>query len=398
MSDRPEGGDALGEDPLDVGSAGDVAQDDRRRDAGVGELGVHLGCCLRVAADDDDARARLAECEGERATEAAGRSGDDGDLAVEFERVEHGGGCHGRHRDTRAARGGREDARESEPHADDGPVDGRCWNGPMPEGDTVYLAARRLDVALVGQVLTRAELRVPAHATAALAGMAVTENVTWGKHLFTRLDSGFTLHTHLRMDGTWTVLRGGRVAGRMTAPGRDTVRVLLATGGTTVVGERIPVVELIRSSTEGRVTAPLGPDPLRPDWDLAEAVRRVAADPDRDLAAVLLDQRCIAGLGNFWVNEPLLPAGLRPADPDRVRRRPRHRPAGRPCPARLGTPAADVPGHDGGHPSRPDPVDLRPGRRAVPAMRDPGEGAGGPSRRRRAPPDVVVPALPAVAG
>ncbi|HEY8787706.1 MAG TPA: DNA-formamidopyrimidine glycosylase family protein [Actinopolymorphaceae bacterium] len=185
----------------------------------------------------------------------------------------------------------------------------------MPEGDTVYLAARRLDVALVGQVLTRAELRVPAHATAALAGMAVTENVTWGKHLFTRLDSGFTLHTHLRMDGTWTVLRGGRVAGRMTAPGRDTVRVLLATGGTTVVGERIPVVELIRSSTEGRVTAPLGPDPLRPDWDLAEAVRRVAADPDRDLAAVLLDQRCIAGLGNFWVNELCFLRGYDPRTP-----------------------------------------------------------------------------------
>ena len=130
-------------------------------------------------------------------------------------------------------------------------VDGRWWNGPMPEGDTVYLAARRLDAALVGRVLTRAELRVPAHATAALAGMTVTANVTWGKHLFTRLDSGLTLHTHLRMDGTWTVLRGDRGAGRITAPGRDTVRVLLATAGTTVVGERIPVVELIRPPRRG---------------------------------------------------------------------------------------------------------------------------------------------------
>lgn len=164
-------------------------------------------------------------------------------------------------------------------------------------------------------MLTRAELRVPAHSTAALAEMTVTANVTWGKHLFTRLDSGLTLHTHLRMDGTWTVLRGDRGAGRMTGPGRDTVRVLLATAGTTVVGERIPVVELIRTADEGIVTALLGPDPLRDDWDLAEAVRRVVADPRRELAAVLLDQRCIAGLGNFWVNELCFLRGYDPRTP-----------------------------------------------------------------------------------
>lgn len=85
--------------------------------------------------------------------------------------------------------------------------------------------------------------------------MTVTANVTWGKHLFTRLDSGLTLHTRLRMDGTWTVLRGDRGAGRMTGPGRDTVRVLLATAGTTVAGERIPVVELIRTAAAARAVA-----------------------------------------------------------------------------------------------------------------------------------------------
>jgi len=184
----------------------------------------------------------------------------------------------------------------------------------VPEGDTVYLAARKLDAALVGQVLTRAELRVPAHATAALAGMTVTENLTWGKHLFTRFDSELTLHTHLRMDGTWTVRRGTSGVGR-SAPGRDTVRVLLGTAMSTVIGERLPVVELIRTSTEGLVTEHLGPDPLRDDWNLAEAIARVGADPDRELAAVLLDQRCMAGLGNFWVNELCFIRGYDPRTP-----------------------------------------------------------------------------------
>ena len=42
----------------------------------------------------------------------------------------------------------------------------------MPEGDTVYALARRLDDALTGRTLVRGELRVPAHATDDLAGYA----------------------------------------------------------------------------------------------------------------------------------------------------------------------------------------------------------------------------------
>ncbi|WP_428338776.1 DNA-formamidopyrimidine glycosylase family protein [Mycobacterium sp.] len=75
----------------------------------------------------------------------------------------------------------------------------------MPEGDTVYALARRLDTALRGRVLTHGELRVPAHATADLAGLTVLEHVTHGKHLLIRLSSDLTLHTHLLMSGSWTV-------------------------------------------------------------------------------------------------------------------------------------------------------------------------------------------------
>lgn len=190
----------------------------------------------------------------------------------------------------------------------------------MPEGDTVYRAARRLDSALVGRRLARVELRVPAHATSLLAGMAVMGNVTWGKHLFTRFDSGLSLHTHLRMDGTWRVQQG-RPGDRQASNGSvrsagDTIRVLFETDdGVRVVGERIPVVELIATEDEGRVTAELGPDPLRPDWSLDEAVRRLIADPTRHLVASLLDQRCLAGLGNFWVNEVCFLRGYDPLTP-----------------------------------------------------------------------------------
>ena len=57
----------------------------------------------------------------------------------------------------------------------------------------------------------------------------------------------------------------------------------------------------------------LGPDPLRSDWDPSEAVARLRSDRDRPLAAALLDQRNLAGLGNLWANEHL-PPRLQPLD------------------------------------------------------------------------------------
>src|SRR5690606_22547411 len=50
-------------------------------------------------------------------------------------------------------------------------------NGGMPEGDTVWLACHRLNAALAGRRLVRAELRVPAFATENLVGRTVLEVV-----------------------------------------------------------------------------------------------------------------------------------------------------------------------------------------------------------------------------
>ena len=75
----------------------------------------------------------------------------------------------------------------------------------MPEGDIVWYTARRLHEALGGKVLTRSDFRVPRLATADLAGDVVTETVARGKHLLTRTNRGLTVHTHLKMDGSWRI-------------------------------------------------------------------------------------------------------------------------------------------------------------------------------------------------
>jgi endonuclease-8 len=183
----------------------------------------------------------------------------------------------------------------------------------MPEGDSVYLVARRLDRALKGRTLVRSDLRTPAVATVDLAGRTVLENATHGKHLLTRLSEDLTLHTHLRMQGSWSVVGPGK---RLPSRLMVDVRVVLEAGnGPTAYGLLLPVVDVVRTSREHDLVGHLGPDPLRDDWDAAEAVRRLGQDPSRPLAAALLDQRLVAGLGNLWVNELCFLRGHSPWTP-----------------------------------------------------------------------------------
>ncbi|MGZ4610462.1 MAG: DNA-formamidopyrimidine glycosylase family protein [Actinomycetes bacterium] len=179
----------------------------------------------------------------------------------------------------------------------------------MPEGDTVWLAGRRLHDALAGRPLTRSDFRVPQLATADLTGRTVREVVSRGKHLLTRIDDDLTLHTHFRMDGTWHLYRHGD---RWLGGPAWQVRVLLENAEWQAVGYRLPVVELLPRDQETAAVGHLGPDILGAGWDRDEAVRRVASEPDRELGQALLDQRNLAGIGNLYKTESCFLAGLSP--------------------------------------------------------------------------------------
>ena len=184
----------------------------------------------------------------------------------------------------------------------------------MPEGDTVWLAGRRLHDALAGRVLNRTDFRVPQLATADLTGRTVTEVVSRGKHLLFRIDDSLTLHTHFRMDGAWHLYRHGD---RWRGGPEWQVRLLLANDAWQAVGYRLPVVELLPRDHEGDAVGHLGPDLLGPDWDPDEAVRRLAADPDREIGPALLDQRNLAGVGNLYQAEVCFLLGVSPWTPVR---------------------------------------------------------------------------------
>lgn len=179
----------------------------------------------------------------------------------------------------------------------------------MPEGDTVWRACKRLDQALGGQELTRTDFRVPTLATTDLSGQQVLEVVAKGKHLLMRLSNGVTIHSHFRMDGSWHLYRPGE----SWKGGPDhQVRAVLETTGWVAVGYRLPVLELVATAAEDTVVGHLGPDLLSADFDRELALTNLAAEPERTISEALLDQRNLAGIGNFYRTEVCFLLGLHP--------------------------------------------------------------------------------------
>jgi endonuclease-8 len=179
----------------------------------------------------------------------------------------------------------------------------------VPEGDTVWLAAQRMNTALAGSTLRRGEFRLPQLAALDLTGSSVREVVPRGKHLLIRLGDGRTLRTHFRMDGSWHIYRPGTKW--RGGPAYD-VRVVLATDDWECVGYRLHDVEIVPTADEDRLVGHLGPDVLGPDWDLDEALRRLRAQPDEQIGVAILDQRNLAGIGNLYKVETLFLCGVHP--------------------------------------------------------------------------------------
>ena len=202
----------------------------------------------------------------------------------------------------------------------------------MPEGDAVRRTANRLDQVLAGQVLASTDFRVPHLATTDLAGATVVGTATHGKHLLTRLRTvdgrDLSLHTHLKMEGSWRFVAGGS---RWPGPAHE-ARVVLRTHAVEAIGFRLGIVDLFATAQEPDVTGHLGPD-LLGSWtpqQEANAVARLTRTPQRVLAESLLDQTVVTGMGTIWVAEACFVHGISPlapnaalSDPERFLRRTR---------------------------------------------------------------------------
>ncbi len=169
--------------------------------------------------------------------------------------------------------------------------------------------ARRVDGALAGGTLVRAELRVPRYATVDLRGMEVLGTHVVGKHLLTRLADErreWTLHHHLRLDGLWRT-------GPPGAPGAPAhqIRAWMATSSAQAVGVRVHDLAVRPTREEAHWIGHLGPDIMAGGFD-APAAADVLAGADRPLVEALLDQRLVCGMGTLWASELASEVGADP--------------------------------------------------------------------------------------
>ena len=182
----------------------------------------------------------------------------------------------------------------------------------MPEGDTIYRAARALHRALAGRTVTAFESVLPrltrVDQDRPLRGRVVERVESRGKHLLISFSGDLVLRTHMRMHGSWHIYRPGE---RWQRPFSE-MRIVIRTAEFEAVAFTVPVAEFGTREEASRALSPLGPDPLGASFDPTDVMRRIRERGDLQIADVLLDQRALAGLGNVFKSEVLFAAGVSP--------------------------------------------------------------------------------------
>jgi endonuclease-8 len=188
----------------------------------------------------------------------------------------------------------------------------------MPEGDTIHHAAAQIRPVLAGRVPDEILTPHPRHALDRwpdrLAGRSVEAVDAHGKHLFIRFDGDLVVHSHLRMNGAWSV----RQTGGRHRRGAHRAWLVLRAGDHEVVQFDGPVLELLTESRArfDRRLAALGPDIVADRFDEQLVVRRLRQDdPTRTIGDALMDQRTVAGIGNVWKAEACFGAAVDPWRP-----------------------------------------------------------------------------------
>lgn len=187
----------------------------------------------------------------------------------------------------------------------------------MPEGDTIFRAARTLDRALAGRQVTAFDTHLAQLAVvdrrAPVSGRTVIGASARGKHLVMEFSGDLYLRSHMRMHGSWHLYRPGE---RWRARRID-ARIVITTSEWLAIAFNVSDAEFLSREEldrHARMTA-LGPDLLSDAFDRDEVKRRLRETPARHIAEAILRQQSMAGLGNVYKSEVLFICGVDPQAP-----------------------------------------------------------------------------------
>jgi formamidopyrimidine-DNA glycosylase len=182
----------------------------------------------------------------------------------------------------------------------------------LPEVETVLqgLRAAKLEGARIREVFIGWHRTVAGHTpaafTAALRGRVITRLSRRAKYLVAALDSGQHLLIHLRMTGQFRLEPAGTPADT-----HDRLVLHLADGRQVHFHDTRKFGRFRLVDDPQTHLTDLGPEPLSADFTLA-AFRHQLADKKRQIKPLLLDQSCVAGIGNIYADETLWRARIHP--------------------------------------------------------------------------------------
>ncbi len=193
----------------------------------------------------------------------------------------------------------------------------------MPEGPEVRRYADQLDAVLTGLPITQLTARTKAAKAwlaahpEAFVGRQVERVFAHGKHLVGLVEGDLFFHAHLMMWGSWRIVaptnllaleRDRRERARIEVP--EAVALLMS-APVFDVGEGDPYEAIPNLAGLGPDALPYeGPEAFDADAFLARLGDMTNAD--RTIGAALLDQRLVAGLGNYLRAEILFACRLDP--------------------------------------------------------------------------------------
>jgi endonuclease-8 len=175
----------------------------------------------------------------------------------------------------------------------------------MPEGDTIFRAARTLHRALAAQTVTAFESVLPklerVEIDTPVTGRTIEKVEANGKWLLIHFSGDLILLTHMLMSGSWHIYRPAE-KWRLH---RQHMRILIRTKNIDAVAFNVPIAEFHTADTlrRRRNFNQLGPSILAPQYNDAEILRRLRAHPDLEIAEALLSQSILAGIGNVFKSE-----------------------------------------------------------------------------------------------
>lgn len=169
----------------------------------------------------------------------------------------------------------------------------------MPEGHTLHRLARSQQKMFGGHVIAASSPQGRfAGGAEALDGRLLLHVEAYGKHLFQYYEDAPTLHIHLGLYGKFTTGSGEPPEPR----GALRLRMVSDEHWTDLRGPT--ACELMDPPAVDAVLIRLGPDPIRPKSDPELAYRKISRSRVT-IAALLMDQSVIAGIGNVYRAEIL---------------------------------------------------------------------------------------------